>query len=132
MACEKLCKANLIRLGSDPEPVQSSHAYIAKQLPVLIRDQLELIESKQGKIHAIVRFAKHVAREIELLSPAVDDGSRRPDNCEYPWLDGKRNLHVPMDWEYPVEALLNKPNGFLILKLIADAINWLIKNPSGA
>lgn len=126
MACEKLCKSHLVRLGSDWRSLQSSHAYIEKQLPILIRDRLKLSKETKGKTNAIVRFAKHLAREIEMLSPAVDDGRRRPDNCEYPWLDGLQNLHVPIDWQFPVENLLNKPHGMRILKLIAGAINWLL------
>jgi hypothetical protein len=35
MACEKLCKASLIKAGADPEDLQASHAYIAKHLPII-------------------------------------------------------------------------------------------------
>ena len=42
MACEKLCKAHLILGGTPPINLQSSHGYVAKPLPVVIRDQLVL------------------------------------------------------------------------------------------
>jgi len=35
MACEKLTKAHLCKAGSDPTKLQSSHAYIAKNLPTM-------------------------------------------------------------------------------------------------
>ena len=123
MACEKLCKANLCRTGSDPFDLQSSHAYIAKTLAAVIRDELGLLTRKRNWISAFSRYAKHVAREIELLSPAVDDGGRRPDNCEYPWLDGQLKLFVPMEWTFSVENLLVDANGRLLLKLISAAID---------
>ncbi len=34
MACEKLCKARLILGGTPVEVLQSSHGYVAKQLPI--------------------------------------------------------------------------------------------------
>jgi hypothetical protein len=42
MACEKLVKAHLIKGGTDPKSLQSSHAYVAGTLPVVIRQQLVL------------------------------------------------------------------------------------------
>ena len=40
MACEKLVKAHLIAGGTDPKTLQTSHAYVAGTLPVVIRQQL--------------------------------------------------------------------------------------------
>lgn len=40
MALEKAAKAHLIAAGSDPRAVQSSHAYIAKVVPQIVRDEL--------------------------------------------------------------------------------------------
>src|SRR5258708_26532484 len=72
MACEKLAKAHLCKAGSRPENLQGSHAYIAANLPVILRNQLQLVNAKPAVVRRIVRFAKRLAREIELLSPAVD------------------------------------------------------------
>jgi hypothetical protein len=35
MACEKLCKAYLIRAGTPPEALQTSHGYIILRIPCL-------------------------------------------------------------------------------------------------
>jgi len=35
MACEKLCKAHLLRAGAKPQDVQRSHTYISGQLPTI-------------------------------------------------------------------------------------------------
>src|SRR5947209_20358055 len=40
MACEKLCKAYLIRAGAQPDDLQTSHGYTAKHLPNVIRQQI--------------------------------------------------------------------------------------------
>jgi len=40
MACEKLCKAHLIRAGARPQDLQSSHGYTAKHLPRVVEWQI--------------------------------------------------------------------------------------------
>ena len=40
MACEKLTKAHLCQAGSDPQQLQTSHAYVAKNLPIVLRQQM--------------------------------------------------------------------------------------------
>ena len=40
MACEQLCKAHLIKGGTSPEALQTSHGYVANPLPVIIRQQI--------------------------------------------------------------------------------------------
>ena len=40
MAFEKLAKAHLIAAGSDPSDIQSSHAYVAKVVPQIVRESL--------------------------------------------------------------------------------------------
>jgi hypothetical protein len=55
------------------------------------------------------QHSKHLAREIELLSPAVTDDGQRPDNCEYPWEDAGAQLHVPLDWTFAPSGLLTAP-----------------------
>ena len=57
MACEKLCKACLIRTGARPEDLQTSHGYIANPLPVVIRQ--EIIDSGQSpnKMQGVLTLA---------------------------------------------------------------------------
>ena len=43
MACEKLVKAHLCSEGSDPANLQASHAYVARTLPVVLRQQAGFI-----------------------------------------------------------------------------------------
>jgi hypothetical protein len=122
MACEKLAKAHLCKAGRRPEDLQASHAYIAANLPVILRYQLLLVNAKPGVIRSILQFTKRLAREIELLSPAVDDGGRRPDNCEYPWEDVAKKLWIPADYQFFANQLLFQPHGRTVLKLIRAAI----------
>lgn len=122
MACEKLVKAHLCDQGSAPSSLQSSHAYTAKNLPGVIRVQLTILRAKPKLIRAIVSFTKRIAREIELLAPAVDDGGRRPDNCEYPWEDRGHQLWVPVDWTFFTDQFVKSPVGLKFLKLVHEAI----------
>lgn len=123
MACEKLTKAHLCKAGSDPRQLQSSHAYVAKNLPIVVRQQMaELGSSVKGK-DWVLQHSKHLAQEIEMLAPAVKRGGQRPDNCEYPWEDADGRLHVPLDWSFVPANLLIAPAGRTFLKLIREAIN---------
>lgn len=46
MACEKVCKAHLcLQPGADPKDYQSSHAYTAKNLGIIVKQQLALTPS---------------------------------------------------------------------------------------
>src|SRR5690348_2386737 len=42
MACEKLAKAHLLRAGSALSDLETSHAYIAKHLPLIVWNQMLL------------------------------------------------------------------------------------------
>jgi hypothetical protein len=125
MACEKLCKAHLCHAGSDPKELQSSHAYIAKVLPIVVREQLA--REGSGKARWALRPIRHLAREIELLAPAVGDAGRRPDNCEYPWEDpaAPEVVRVPVEHEFSQVKMLYEPAGRLLLKIVAKAIEGL-------
>jgi hypothetical protein len=128
MACEKLVKAHLCGPGgTDPSTVQTSHAYIAGTLPVVLRQQAAS-ENYGGKhARATLTAARHLAQEIELLTPSVDRDGQRPDNCEYPWEDSGGALHTPLEWSFSPSQLLLQPAGRTILKLIRGAIDRLLK-----
>jgi hypothetical protein len=125
MACEKLVKAHLCGTGTDPATLQTSHAYVAKPLPVLLRQHATLINFTGPKARAALQYAKHLCQEIELLAPAVRRGGNRPDNCEYPWEDAAGMLHVPLDWAFTPSQLLAQPQGRTFLKLVRSAIDRL-------
>jgi hypothetical protein len=125
MACEKLVKAHLCAAGTDPGTLQQSHAYIAGTLPVVLRQQALRLHFAGPRAREVLRQARRLAREIELLAPAVKRGGQRPDNCEYPWEDGRGKLHVPVDWTFYPSLLLAR-GGRAFLKLARGAIDGLL------
>lgn len=127
MACEKICKASMIASGTPPTAVQESHAYIAKQLPIIVRQYLNRADVGKSKNNWIVNAVRSLARKIELLSPAVRDGGRSPQNCEYPWLgaDGTTVI-APSDHRFDFSELF-EPAGTTLLKILRSAIEDLQK-----
>jgi hypothetical protein len=123
MACEKLTKAHLCQAGSDPQRLQTSHAYVAKNLPIVLRQQMVVSGANLKGAPWIPQHAKHLAQEIEMLAPAVKRGDQRPDNCEYPWEDAGGELHVPLDWSFAPANLLVAPAGRTFLKLVRESID---------
>jgi hypothetical protein len=125
MACEKLVKAHLLKGGAQRTDLEQSHAYIAKNLPIIVRQQM-ILDGEKIRVANIVRDqCKRLAREIELLSPAVRDGGKRPDNCEYPWESGGK-LNVSAEWAFTNLELLTAREGRNILKRILEAIHRLL------
>lgn len=127
MACEKLVKAHLCGSGTDPLVMQSSHAYIAKTLPIVLGTLPEFLSLKPANAREIKFRARQLAQEIEVLAPAVKRGGDRPDNCEYPWEDAGGQLHLPLEWSFTPSTLVAKPSGRTILKLIHVAIGRMVR-----
>lgn len=125
MACEKLCKTHLIRGGTPPEALQDSHGYIANPLPIVIRR--EIISSGQTlrKMQGVLNQVRHLAKEIDVLNPAVRRNGHRPDNCEYPWEAGD-DVCSPLDWTFHPLRLITAPAGRTFLKLLRGAINRIL------
>lgn len=121
MACEKICKASMIASGTPPLTVQESHAYIAKQLPIIFRQYLNKSSGGKSRNNWIARAVPSLARKIELLSPSVRDGGRSPQNCEYPWLaaDGI-SVVAPSDHRFDFSELF-EPAGTTLLKVLRSA-----------
>jgi hypothetical protein len=126
MACEKLVKSHLCAGKSDPADLQTSHAYIAGTLPVVLRQQARFVNYDGPAARTTLRLAKLLASEIDVLAPAVTRNGQRPDNCEYPWEDGAAKLHVPLDWTFTPSDLLLQHAGRTALKLIGGAIDRLV------
>ena len=128
MACEKLAKAHLCRSGPDPETIQSSHAYTEKVLPRIVRQQIALETGGAPRdSRFVMTHCRHLAREIELLHPSVDDDNKRPDNCEYPWEDRNGKVHVPAEATFPALNLLMAPVARTLLKHIQNAVSRLAR-----
>jgi hypothetical protein len=126
MTCEKLCKAHLIRGGASPDSFQTSHGFVARPLPNIIRERLIALRKDLRRMGPVMRDVRHLAKEIEVLNPAIRRDGRRPDNCEYPWEDGNEILHSPLDWTFHPVQLLTAPAGRIFLKLLRLAIDNLL------
>jgi hypothetical protein len=125
IACEKLCKAHLIRTGAQPEDLQASHGYIAKPLPVVIKQAIIDSGQNPGKMQGVLTLVRHLAREIEILNPAVQRDGLRPDNCEYPWEAGDQVIS-PLDWTFHPSHLVTVRGGPTFIKLLKGAIDRII------
>jgi hypothetical protein len=122
MACEKLVKSHLCGEGASVADIQSSHAYISGTLPVVLMQAAQAVNFSGKYAQWVLRHARHIAREIELLAPSVKRGGNRPDNCEYPW-ESSDALHVPVDWSFAPTRLLAAPSGHTFLKLLQYALD---------
>jgi hypothetical protein len=128
MACEKLCKAHLIERGTSYEKLQSSHAYVANQLPIIIMQQISFMKPNLRRMGMmeVMKHVRYLANEIELLNPAVTRNDQRPDNCEYPWEDAGGIVHSPLNWTFHPTHLLTVREGRHFLKLLRVAINRIL------
>jgi hypothetical protein len=125
MACEKLCKAYLLKYAVfAPSEVQSSHAFVRKHLPTILREGLSISSKRRAARRAVVTHLRHFAKEVEILNPMCD-AADRPDNCEYPWQVGDKILS-PLDWSFIPSNLLTAPAGVTFLKAIRVAINRIL------
>ena len=127
MACEKLVKAHLCAGRTHPADLQSSHAYVAGTLPVVLRQQARFVNYEGPAARMTLRRARLLASEIDVVAPAVTRNGQRPDNCEYPWEDAGAQLHVPLDWTFAPSELLVQCAGRTALKLIVGAIDRLLE-----
>src|SRR5207248_8257563 len=97
-----------------------------RTLPVVLRQEATAVNFTGPHARWVLRHAKHLSQEIELLAPAVKRGGQRPDNCEYPWEDAAGQLHSPLDWRFVPSRLLTSPAGRTFLKLLRAAIARLL------
>ncbi len=124
MACEKVVKAHLCGAGSDPDAIQGSHAYLGKNFQPIARIHYAR-RHKRAPDHLLRQMCR-LAREVELLSPAVDDGGSRRDNCEYPWKRSDGSLCVPANYSFPNLSLLTELPGRVFLKIVRDETSELL------
>jgi hypothetical protein len=120
MAMEKTAKAHLIEGGSDPMVIQASHAYIAKVIPIIVREALARVPG--GSSQWIVAAVRTLARRIELLHPQVDNAGTAPANCEYPWLDATGQVLVPAQYDFTLNLHAAKAAITMIKEVRARAI----------
>jgi hypothetical protein len=125
MACEKLAKAHRVETGTDPDSVQRTHAVFAKAFPPIAKYHYARMGRSPARYDPQRGPMRQLAREIELLSPAVNDDERRHDNCEYPWELQNKQLRVPAEFSFPNLRLLTDPVGRNMLKIVHEAIGHL-------
>jgi len=127
MACEKVCKAYLCGQGTDPQTLQTSHAYISGPLPLIARQQFAR-QAQQG--HAdrswMIAAIRALSRRIELLAPAVKGGGAYPANCEYPWQTNDGRIIAPMEYNFQLD-LLHEKAGRHLLKVLYSACDDLMR-----
>lgn len=128
MALEKMAKAYAWdpdqRDQRSPEFARS-HAVASKVLPAAFREHWRVTTPSGMPPSVLLKKVRAFCREVELLAPAVDDGGRRPDNCEYPWADGDgdaRRVHVPADHRFDVEDMAGRQEARQMLKFVRS---WL-------
>jgi hypothetical protein len=129
MACEKICKAHLCARGTDPLSLQTSHAYVARVLPIIARQQFSMRAKKPQKDRSwLIGAIRKLARKIELLAPAVKGGGAHPANCEYPWVASDGELRIPCEHNFQID-LLYEEAGRHLLKTLYAAADDLIGQP---
>jgi hypothetical protein len=100
MAAEKVCKAYLV-YANGHENVRKTHSVIARHLPSIAR-QFYSRSNDNNRIRTWeIGEIKRIAREIELLAPACDDGDTRRDNSEYPWQAADDEVLTPCEYSFP-------------------------------
>jgi hypothetical protein len=127
MACEKVAKAHRCWGGADPANLQTSHLGVAKVIPIIARQLYARRVLGDQVSHAKAMSAiHHLARQVELLAPSIDDGGRRPENCEYPWEDERGDLRIPAVHDFSELSRLPMHHaGGTFLKVIATAVEEL-------
>jgi hypothetical protein len=57
-----------------------------------MKQEIAYLTGKSQHMRGMMPRIRQLAREIELLSPAVKRDGQREDNCEYPWEAGGKVL----------------------------------------
>jgi hypothetical protein len=129
MACEKISKAHRCLGGADPATLMHSHGFAAKVLPQIAREFLRrsaFAADLDVAHHGVEDMIRELAREVDLLAPAVDDDGRRPDNCEYPWESVGGGLFVPAEHAFGSLGKLHRHRaGATFLKIVTAAATEL-------
>lgn len=131
MACEKLCKAHLYDAneGADDGEYETSHGYTSKNLHLIVQRAFQRVHpnGKTAQLKKLVSLTKQLASEVCYLSPAIGKDGNRPDNCEYPWPDGKGGYIVPTNHDFRTLAGMIAGQQYAqVFKMISNAIDDLL------
>jgi len=119
MAMEKTAKAHLVQGGSDPISLQSSHAYVSKVIPIIVRQGLARVPG--ANVGWVVDAVRSLARRIELLHPQVHNAGSVLSNCEYPWPDPSGRIIVPAQHDFGLNLHAEKAAITMIKEVRARA-----------
>jgi hypothetical protein len=100
MAVEKVCKAHLT-VASGHNHVRKTHAYMMGTFPVIARQFYGKLNDGNKIRGWELSEIRRLAREIQLLAPACNEGDFREDNSEYPWADASGNVCIPCEYSFP-------------------------------
>ena len=124
MACEKLCKAHMMKDGRQNFNWRS-HKCIAKTLPIIVRDIASRTTdrgTKSNVVSHLLQIARALSPHIESLAPTSD---AQTPNAEYPWQDQSGAVVVPAEYDFSEFAALRTPRGAQLIKLLQHAAQTL-------
>lgn len=126
MACEKLSRARLYRQTSAHAQVKDLHTYTEKQLPTILRETYTK-QNRSRPAGNLLEVIRRLAASVQALAPAAKGGGSRPDNCEYPWVDGSGAIVSPLEHAFECSALLRGRGGASFLKLLASSLESAVR-----
>ena len=100
MACEKLVKAHLCGVGTEPRTLQSSHAYVADTLPVVLRQQAVFVRFTGRNAKEVLARANSLLRRSTFLLRRLIAGEDAETIASIPWEDSRRGMRTPLDWTF--------------------------------
>ena len=117
MTTEKLGKAALLRVGSSPDNVGTTHKAFVGFLRVAAKNPSlrQSLQLDPRQLRAYVQGILPIANQIERLAPAL---AQHGPNVEYPWQTHSGDVKVPASYAFPVTADLRGPQGRKLLKFI--------------
>ncbi len=121
MATEKLGKALLVGGETALQEITHSHSAFVKFMRVVGNNhRLPLnVGMTSPQLRAQINRLLPIAHEIERLAPAL---AKDGPNPEYPWPTPSDQIHVPVEYSFPLAKALQTPHGIKVLKYIENCI----------
>jgi len=133
MSLEKAAKAHYWSgsgAAATKSKVNRSHEVAQKYLPAVYKAYWYEKRGKTPIPGNVLKAAKLLCQEVDLLAPAVHDETQRPDNCEYPWavVDGEETtaVHSPLDHLFAPEDMVRQPGTSGFLKAVLASVNEIV------
>lgn len=130
MALEKAAKAhfwNSPGVSGESTKVNRSHRVAEKFLPTVYKAHWFRSNGGTRIPGSRLKAIRRLCQEVDLLAPAVSDGTVRQDNCEYPWevVDGIGLITAvlsPLDHEFAPSTMVQRPGVAGFLKVIRASV----------